>query len=174
MIYIFNFKAKKINLDIKASEHYIEEIRINKGEQDKRLNQKGETAVFLGADAYDHFKHLHSLVNLLDNYFSGKIVSFHSVPVNFIIYSDFTKKIFDALRYVNYGETLSYKDLALKAGFSARYSRACASVLSINKTPVIIPCHRIIYSNNKLGGYSAASISFKSKLLSLERAAVSL
>jgi methylated-DNA-[protein]-cysteine S-methyltransferase len=65
---------------------------------------------------------------------------------------------------------MSYKELALKAGFEGTYSRACAGALSINKTPIVIPCHRIITSGGKLGGYSGGGgAHFKAKLLSLER-----
>ncbi len=174
MTYIFNFKAKIINLDIEVSESYIEGIRINSCEQDRRTRQNSGTVVFLCAGDYDRLGHLYSLVNLIDDYFSGKIVNFSKIPVDFVSYSNFTKKILIALRAVKYGETLSYKYLALKAGFSARYSRACASALSINRTPIILPCHRIIYSNNKLGGYSAAGLSLKNKLISLEHTAISL
>lgn len=179
MIYIFEFKTKIVDLAINVSENYVEEIGINncktqfykyKEIKDGRLKQKDGGVGLLGANDYNRLNHLYSLVNLLDNYFSGKIVNFSEIPINFSSYLDFAKKILNALRDVKYGGTLSYKELALKAGFSEKYSRACAAALSINKTPIVIPCHRIIYSNGKLGGYSGGGgARFKNKLLYFEQ-----
>ncbi|MHB1546533.1 MAG: MGMT family protein, partial [bacterium] len=71
---------------------------------------------------------------------------------------------------IKYGETLSYKELAVKTGYNEKYSRACATALSINKTPIILPCHRITASGGKLGGWSGGGgIKLKAALLSLEQ-----
>ncbi len=181
LIYIFKFKTKIADLEINASEKYIEEIKIKspraghykeiKGKR-KRLNSIGleVEAILLSSNDYCRLHHLYILINLLDNYFSNKIVDFCEVPINFSFYSDFTKNILKTLRDVKYGETSSYKGLAHIAGYGEKYSRACASALSINKTPIVVPCHRIINSDGKLGGYSGGGgIHFKAKLLSLEQ-----
>ncbi len=177
MLYIFEFKTKIADLEIKLSENCIEEIKIKNPDiktfkefNGKRSNQNGQSLILLGQNDYNRMDHLCSLINLLDNYFSGKIAGFAKIPVNFSYYGDFTKKILFASRSIKYGKTMSYKELALKAGFEGTYSRACAGALSINKTPIVIPCHRIITSDGKLGGYSGGGgAHFKAKLLSLER-----
>lgn len=179
LIYIFEFKTKITDLEINASEKYIEEIEIKspgawhykeiKGKL-KRGKSRGLETILLSSNDYSRLHHLYILINLLDNYFSNKIADFCEIPINFSFYSDFTKKILKTLQDVKYGETLSYKGLARIAGYSEKYSRVCAAALSINKTPIVVPCHRIITSDGKLGGYSGGGgIHFKAKLLSLEQ-----
>ena len=168
-MYVFEFKTKisgsDISLEIKADEKHIEEIEIIGG---NRVEYKPGTPPISKSDL-NLLPHLYKLINLLDDYFSYKLVDFSEIPVNFSLYSDFSVKILKTLRSVKYGETLSYKELAMKAGFDKRYSRACAAVLSKNKTPIIIPCHRVIASDGSLGGYSGGNgAAFKAKLLSLE------
>ena len=177
MLYIFEFKTKIADLEIKLSENYIEEIKIKNSKSeafkevnDRRLSQNGKSLISLGQNDYNRFNHLYGLITLLDDYFSSKVADFAKIPVNFSYYGDFTKKILFASRFIGYGERMSYKELAQKAGFEGVYSRACANALSINKTPIVIPCHRVITSSGKLGGYSAGGgVAFKAELLSLER-----
>jgi methylated-DNA-[protein]-cysteine S-methyltransferase len=169
-MYVFEFKTKisgsDINLEIKADEKHIEKIEIIGG---NRVEYKPGTPPISKSDL-NLLPHLYKLINLLDDYFSYKLVDFSEIPVNFSLYSDFSAKILKVLRNVKYGETLSYKELAIKAGYDGKYSRACATALSINKTPVILPCHRITASGGKLGGWSGGGgIKFKVALLSLEK-----
>jgi O-6-methylguanine DNA methyltransferase len=174
-MYVFKFKTKIAVLEINASKTFINEIKIEKtGEKHykningKRLNGR-DKALLLSSNDCCRLPHIYRLIDLLDNYFSNKIADFSDIPVNFSYYSDFSEKILKALRGVKYGETLSYKELAINTGYGEKYSRACAMALSANKTPIIIPCHRIIHSNGKPGGYSGGGgVHFKTALLSLE------
>lgn len=172
-MYVFEFKTKiaglDINLALNASEKYVEGIACYKNISVKQLYYERNMTPLSQNDC-NRLEHLYKLINLLDNYFSNKIVDFHKIPINFASYSGFSKKILKTLRGVKYGKTLSYKELALKAGFSEKYSRACATALSINKTPIVIPCHRIITADGKLGGYSGCGgTEFKTALLTLEQ-----
>ncbi len=169
-MYVFDFKAKMpdsdICLEINTSEKHIEEIKIIVG---KRINNKGVMPLLSKNDLI-RLPHLYKLINLLDDYFSHKSTDFTGIPVNFSLYSDFSVKILKTLQSVKYGETLSYKELAVKAGYNKKYSRACATALSINKTPIILPCHRITASGGKLGGWSGeGGIKLKEAMLFLEK-----
>ncbi len=166
--YIFNAKISglDISLEINASENHIEKIEIISGKRIK--NNQGIT--LLSKNDLIRLPHLHKLINLLDDYFSYKPVNFNKIPVNFSLYSNFSSKILKTLQNVKYGGTLTYKELALKAGYSAKYARACATALSINKTLIILPCHRITASGGKLGGWSGGGgIKLKEAMLSLEK-----
>ncbi len=173
IMYVFEFKTKipgsDINLEINASEKHIEEVEIING---KRINEKHEKRDMprLSKNDLSRLPHLYKLINLLDDYFSYKSTDFTDIPVNFSLYSDFSSKILKTLRNVKYGETFSYRELGIKAGYDGKYSRACATALSINKTPIILPCHRITASGGKLGGWSGGGgIQFKAALLFLEQ-----
>ena len=77
--------------------------------------------------------------------------------------SNFQKQVWHELLTVKYGETASYLDLAKKIG-NVKAVRAVASANGANSIGLIIPCHRIIESNGKLGGYGGG-IPVKKKTL---------
>ena len=78
----------------------------------------------------------------------------------------FQKSVWEELRQIPYGETISYKMLAERISGS-NYSRAVANANGKNPISIIIPCHRVIASNNTLGGYTGG-LDKKKLLLSVE------
>ena len=78
----------------------------------------------------------------------------------------FTIKVYKAVLSIPLGEVRTYKWVAQKAG-NARAARAVGTILKNNPFPVIIPCHRVIKSNNILGGYVFGK-KRKKELLELE------
>ena len=83
--------------------------------------------------------------------------------------SEFSEKVLITCRGVEYGRTVSYGQLARLAGRPGA-GQAVGNVLSRNPVPLIIPCHRVIRSDGKIGGFSAAGgIKLKQKMLELER-----
>ncbi len=97
-------------------------------------------------------------------YFEGKIRTF-DVQLD-IEGTDFQKKCWKYLRKISYGQTITYKEEAIKIG-GANYSRAVAGANNKNKLPIIIPCHRVIGSDGSLVGY-AGGLKLKKQLLDLE------
>jgi methylated-DNA-[protein]-cysteine S-methyltransferase len=100
----------------------------------------------------------------LREYFKGKRKTF-DLPLE-IIGTDFQKRVWKELLIIPYGETISYKELALKLG-NLKTIRAAARANGANPLPIIIPCHRVIGSNGKLVGYGGG-LDVKEKLLQLE------
>jgi len=86
----------------------------------------------------------------LELYFSGKLKLFKT-PLH-LIGSDFQKKAWNTLLQIPYGQTRSYKNQAEIIGNKQAF-RAVANANGANQLAIIIPCHRIINSNGKLGGY---------------------
>jgi O-6-methylguanine DNA methyltransferase len=80
--------------------------------------------------------------------------------------SKFRSAVVQALRDVEFGQTLSYKELAERSGYP-RAHRAVASVCSNNVVPLIIPCHRVIKSDGSVGRYFYGE-KLKAKLLAFE------
>ena len=80
--------------------------------------------------------------------------------------SEFQIKVWSELARIPFGETLSYKALALRVG-SVGGQRAVGGANAKNPLPIIVPCHRVISSNGQLGGYSSG-VANKKKLLRLE------
>ena len=71
-----------------------------------------------------------------------------------LINSNFKKLVFEKIDGIPYGETRSYKEIAIAIGKPNSY-RAVANACAINPLPIIRPCHRVICSDGKIGGYSA-------------------
>ncbi|MEY2703924.1 MAG: hypothetical protein RLY43_2563 [Bacteroidota bacterium] len=75
----------------------------------------------------------------------------------------FTEKVYEVVRKIPEGKTLSYKQVAIKAG-SPNAFRAVGNILNKNYDPKI-PCHRVIKSSGELGGYNRGDKNKKKILL---------
>ncbi len=102
----------------------------------------------------------------LDEYFKGIRKTF-DIPLQ-VQGTSFQKQVWNALLTIPYGKTASYKDIAT-AIKNDKAVRAVGSANGKNKIPIVIPCHRIINFNGKLGGY-AGELWRKEKLLEIENA----
>lgn len=113
------------------------------------------------------FKPIQKLINA---YFKGSYVNFDKqIPLLLQNLSPFAKKILNTCRNIKVGQTITYKQLAFRAGHP-NASRAVGRVMAANPLPLIIPCHRVIKSNGQLGGFSAAGgLSTKKKLIDHEQ-----
>ena len=80
----------------------------------------------------------------------------------------FQRDVWDALLAIPYGETCSYADLAKRVGRPGAV-RAVGSANGANPLALVVPCHRVIASDGKLGGY-AGGLELKAKLLAMEQA----
>ena len=78
----------------------------------------------------------------------------------------FTQRAQAALRGIPFGETVSYARLAELAGSPAAF-RAAGSACASNPLPVLVPCHRVLASGGRIGGF-AGGVDFKRGLLALE------
>lgn len=81
--------------------------------------------------------------------------------------TEFQKKVWARLSQIPFGETRSYKDIAIEL----KDKNACRAVGTANgKNPlsIFVPCHRVISSDGSLGGY-AGGLEIKTKLLRLEQ-----
>ena len=106
----------------------------------------------------------------LADYFDGRRVRF-SGKLDLSGLSPFARKVLRALAKVPYGKTITYGELAKRAG-SEKAARAVGSVLANNPLPIVVPCHRVVAGDGSLGGFSApGGVKFKSKLLNLEKMA---
>lgn len=101
----------------------------------------------------------------LREYFCGKRRIFN-LPIEFKG-TEFQKKVWRELCKIPYGKTVSYQEIAQKIG-KKKAVRAVGTAIGKNPIAIIVPCHRVISANGKIGGY-AYGIDKKQKLLDLER-----
>ena len=103
----------------------------------------------------------------LGDYFDGRRVRFNG-KLDLSGLSPFAQKVLRVLAKVRYGQTITYGELAKRAG-SAKAARAVGNVLAKNPLPIIVPCHRVIPSNGSIGGFSApGGLKLKRQLLLME------
>ena len=108
-----------------------------------------------------------SVVNEVRAYFEGDVAALDRIDVK-PIGTDFQKAVWQALRRIPHGETMSYGELARHLGRPGA-SRAVGTANGSNPIPVVIPCHRVIASDGTLGGYGGG-LDRKRWLLAHERA----
>jgi len=101
----------------------------------------------------------------LDEYFSGRLKKF-TIAMKIEKGTAFQKTVWKALKSIPYGETRSYKDIAIKIG-NPRAVRAVGGANNKNPIGIVIPCHRVIGSSGKLVGY-AGGLDKKEMLLKIE------
>jgi len=106
-----------------------------------------------------------TLVKEIENYFGGEKVAF-SAPIDWSGYTSFQRRVLEMVRTIPYGETITYGQLAWETG-SPRGARAVGGVMRANRTPLVVPCHRVLAARGALGGFSCG-IDFKKYLLTLE------
>ena len=108
---------------------------------------------------------------LLQEYAQGKRVIFSGFDLQLPPRTPFRDKVLAATRQLGYGEITTYGDLARLVGHPGA-ARAVGTVMSTNRFPILIPCHRVLAAGGKLGGYtSPAGTDLKQRLLDMEQAA---
>jgi methylated-DNA-[protein]-cysteine S-methyltransferase len=102
----------------------------------------------------------------LTEYFAGKRKRF-TVALDFAG-TDFQKRVWQALLEIPFGETRSYRDIAVKLG-KPTATRAVGAANGRNPISIIAPCHRVVGANGALTGF-AGGLETKARLLALEGA----
>lgn len=161
MVYYTNFTVPQLKRTflIAKNEKGICNIAFNNNEKQfvKMLNE------YLGDKAVKSKDKLKSEVKQILEYFSGKRKSFNMKVV--LIGTKFQTKVWLALAKVKYGETVSYSELARRAG-NKNAVRAAATCCATNPVAIIIPCHRVV-AKNGLGGFGGG-VHMKKFMLKLE------
>ena len=98
----------------------------------------------------------------------GEPDEFRDVEIDFSRLTPFARRVAAACRRIGWGRTRSYGELAAVAGFPGA-ARAVGHVMATNRTPLLVPCHRVVASGGRLGGFSAPQgTKLKRRLLDLE------
>jgi O-6-methylguanine DNA methyltransferase len=122
-----------------------------------------------------HIKVLHSSINdgrvsalhaALDRYFSGQPELFDEIPLDFGDCTAFQQKVWNALRVIPWGETVTYGEVSKLLGYGTRASRAIGQAVGRNPLPIVVPCHRVLACNG-LGGFGPG-LAWKRELVRLE------
>ena len=106
----------------------------------------------------------------LQDYWSGKTIDPAALPIQLLDeeLTPFTRRVYEALREVPRGETVSYGTLAALAG-SPGAARAVGTAMARNPFPLLVPCHRVLAGGKRLGGFGGpVGLGQKEQLLRME------
>jgi len=154
-------------------EKFCKEIKSPIGSLVLILDKSALIGIEFGKEKVDNLpnkplKENHTILNETEKqlleYFPGNRREF-DIPLK-LIGTDFQKKVWQELIKIPFGETISYQQLAEKMG-NQNKARAVGNANSKNPIPIIIPCHRVIEKNGKLGGFGGG-LHIKQFLLELE------
>ena len=101
----------------------------------------------------------------LAEYFCGARTTFE-LPLVTTVGTAFQRRVWWALAEIPFGQTISYADLADRVG-RPRAFRAVGQANGANPFPIVLPCHRVLASGGRIGGYGGG-LTMKRALLSLE------
>jgi len=102
----------------------------------------------------------------LEDYFHRRLTKF-TVPVDWrFMPKGFTREVLEITAKIGYGKVYSYAEIAGKLG-KPKSARAVGGALGRNPVPIVVPCHRVVASGGKLGGFSGG-VDIKRKLLYIE------
>lgn len=112
--------------------------------------------------------HGDEIVARIQRFAQGEPVDFSDVSIEEAAYSDFQCQVVRACRTISWGETITYGELAQQVQRPGA-ARAVGTVMSSNRYPLIVPCHRVVPASGGLGGFSAPQgVRMKRRLLELE------
>ena len=148
MIARFNYSSPLGKIGIQADKYGITEVKfVDQPEED------------ISNPNYPSIK---EAVRWLDDYFLGNVPS--TYPQFHLSGTDFQQKVWQQLRQIPYGRTVTYGQLAQRINSSPR---AVGNTVGKNPSLLFIPCHRVLGQNGKLTGYSGG-LERKKKLLAIE------
>lgn len=161
MIYYTSIKTQIGILGIIRDDNCLLKIHLPNEEISKQALQK----IYPNETIKESKSGFEDVINQLIEYFDGKRKHF-TIKTKMKI-APFYKKVLAEVSKVPYGETASYSQIAQKLN-NPKAARAVGSANARNPLPIIIPCHRIIANNGKLGGYGGG-LTMKKYLLKFEK-----
>lgn len=130
----------------------------------------GVTAIILleGVKKYSNDPYppgaIKKLLDSIRRFLDGREVDFDLSALDFGVCTEYQRRVLDVVSSIPRGSTLTYSEVAGRAGGSPR---SAAGALSRNPFPLVIPCHRVIRSDGTPGGYQGG-VKLKKRLLEME------
>ena len=125
---------------------------------------------FPGSADADPPSEVESAIAAIGALLRGEPADLSSIALDMDGVPEFRRRVYEAARGVAPGQTIAYGELAARLG-SPGAARAVGAALACNPFPIVVPCHRVLAANGKLGGFTASGgAATKVRMLSLEGA----
>src|SRR5215472_7388359 len=143
-------------------------IQLPEGSRDATARRLRARAAHAAADGHGRPAWLGGAVRRLTRHLSGEPQSFHDVPLDAAAVPPFHAEVYAVCRGIAPGTTQTYGELARTLGRPGA-ARAVGQAMARNPFPIVVPCHRVLASGGKPGGFSAyGGLLTKERLLLLE------
>lgn len=142
-------------------------VPFDKGKVVVHMNDRGiVTDIEFDLDSlYDARPSDSRIGNRICRYFEGQEVNW-GVELDLRGVTRFRRKVYERVARIPYGQTSTYGEIAADVGCPGG-ARAVGQAMACNRLPLVVPCHRVISGNGKIGGFSSG-IALKRFLLGLE------
>jgi methylated-DNA-[protein]-cysteine S-methyltransferase len=112
---------------------------------------------------------IRAIIEAAQQYFQGERVDFSTVALDLGRQEPLFARIYEEVRRLGRGETTTYGAIAKTLGEGPEVARDVGQAMARNPVPLIIPCHRVLATGGKIGGFSAPGGSeAKARMLALE------
>ncbi len=139
-------------------------LLVGDGERVRALRMIGAGRASVPQDPSDGDHELSEAVRQLDDWFAGRRQIF-DLPLE-LHGTPWQRRVWDVLLEIPFGETLTYGEVARRAG-QPRSARAVGHAVGRNPVAIVVPCHRVVAAGGTLGGYTGG-LDTKRWLLSHE------
>jgi len=110
-------------------------------------------------------------IDLVQSLLAGNMADLQDIPLDLADVPDFHRKVYEVARTIPPGQTLTYGEIARRIG-APHEAREVGQALGRNPVAIIVPCHRVLGADGKMGGFSAAGgVATKRRILEIEGAA---
>ncbi len=148
-------------------------VGVELGDGDAKETRHRLRTRFPGAEERENPAFVAEAVARVRALLSGEDPDFSATPLDFDGVPDLNRKVYAIICELRSGETTTYGAIARRLG-DVSLSQAVGHALGKNPFPIIVPCHRVLGANGKVGGFSAAGgTATKLRLLNIERARLS-
>jgi methylated-DNA-[protein]-cysteine S-methyltransferase len=114
---------------------------------------------------------MQSVIDRVLELLSGKAIDLSDVPLDFGALPEFHQRAYAIARTIPAGQTMTYGEIARRLGMPHE-SREVGQAMGKNPVAIIMPCHRVLGADGKMGGFSAnGGVATKRRILEIEGAA---
>jgi methylated-DNA-[protein]-cysteine S-methyltransferase len=123
-----------------------------------------------GAELAEPPADVHAVIKAIEALLQGEAIDLTTVPLDDTGVPEFNRYVYNITRAIPLGSTRTYGSIASELG-DPQLAQQVGQVLGRNPFPIIVPCHRVLAANGKLGGFSApGGVETKRRMLLIERA----
>ena len=148
------------------SERGVVGLQLPEGSEEKARARV--TKRFPSAAAAPSTPEIRKAINLIVALLEGQPSDLSGIALDMDRVADFEQRVYAIARKIPPGQTLTYGDIATKLGDKLA-ARDVGQAMGKNPFPIVVPCHRVVAANGKLGGFSAnGGVKTKLRLLAIE------